>query len=62
MLTSKGWVCIYHERSREVSVSFKTRGGVGVIFINLKGGECNFPIIILVVYQLWALIDSDQIK
>jgi hypothetical protein len=43
VLTSKGCVCIFHESSREVSVSFKTRGGVGVIFINLKGGECNFP-------------------
>jgi len=28
---------------REVSVSFKTRGDVIVILINLRGGECNFP-------------------
>jgi hypothetical protein len=44
VLTSKGCVCIFHESSREVSVSFKTRVGVGVIFINLMGGECNFPL------------------
>jgi len=43
VLTSKGCVCLFHKNSREVSVSFKTIGNVGVIFINFRGGECNFP-------------------
>ena len=44
VLTSKGYVCLFHENSREVSVSFKTKEGVCVIFINLRGGGCNFPL------------------
>jgi len=43
MLIVKGGVCLFHKNLKEVSVSFKIRGGVGVILIDLKGGECNFP-------------------
>lgn len=42
VLTSKGCVCLFHENSKEISVSFKTIGDLGVIFINLRGSECNF--------------------
>jgi len=34
--------------AREVSVSFKTRGGVSIIFIELGGGEYNF------LFFLWC--------
>jgi hypothetical protein len=37
--------CLLYESLREVSVSFETRGGVGVVLINLGGCECNFPLI-----------------
>jgi hypothetical protein len=41
-VNSKGGVCLFKENLREVNVSFKTTGGVSVIFIDLEGGECNF--------------------
>jgi len=37
----KGNVCLFDENLREVSVYFKTRGGVIAILIELRGGECN---------------------
>jgi len=43
VLIDKGDVCLFHKNLREVHVSFKIRGGVNVILINLKRGECNFP-------------------
>jgi len=43
VLEEKGNICLFDENSREVSVSFKTRGDVIVILINLRGGGCNFP-------------------
>jgi len=45
VLIVKGSVCQFDENLREVSVSFKTRGDVSVILIDLRGGECNFPFI-----------------
>lgn len=45
VLANKGCDCLLYENLREVNVSFETRRGVSVIFINLSGGECNFPII-----------------
>jgi len=38
-----GGVCLFDRNLREVNVSFKTRGGLTIILINLRGGECNFP-------------------
>jgi len=35
-------ICLFDENLREVSVYFKTRGGVIAILIELRGGECNF--------------------
>ena len=43
MLEVEEGVCLFDENSREVSVSFKTRGDVSVILINLREGGCNFP-------------------
>jgi hypothetical protein len=45
VLIEKGGVCLFKKNLREVCVSFKTKGGVPVILVNLKGGECNFPYI-----------------
>jgi len=42
-VTTKGGICLLNENIREVIVCFKTIGGVSVIFIDLGGGECNFP-------------------
>jgi hypothetical protein len=38
VLIVKGGVCLFNKNLREVSVSFKTRGDVSVILINLRGG------------------------
>jgi hypothetical protein len=46
VLRDKGSVNLFYENLREVSVSFKNRGGVSVILINLRGGDCNLPFII----------------
>ena len=46
MLVYKGVVCLIDENLREVSVSFKTRGSVSVIWLKLKGGEYNFCFIL----------------
>jgi hypothetical protein len=43
VLRDKGSVNLFYENLREVSVSFKNRGGVSVILINLRGGDCNLP-------------------
>ena len=42
VLTKNGGVCLFVENLREISVHFKTKGGVSTILINLRGGECNF--------------------
>jgi len=42
----EGCVYPFDENLGEVNVYFKTRGGVDTILIELRGGECNFPIII----------------
>jgi hypothetical protein len=42
VLVEKGDICAFDKNLREVSVSFKTIGGVGVILIDLTGAECNF--------------------
>lgn len=44
MLIVKGGVCQFDENLREVSVNFKTRRDASVILIDLRGGECNFPL------------------
>jgi len=44
VLIDKGDVCLFHKNLRKIHVCFKTRGGASVFLINLKGGECNFPI------------------
>ena len=41
-VTTKGGVCLLNENLREVIVYFKTRGDVSVIFIDFRGGGCNF--------------------
>jgi len=43
VLRVRGGVCLLDENLREVNVRFKTKGGVSVISIDLKGGDCNFP-------------------
>jgi hypothetical protein len=45
VLIEKGGVCVFDENLREVNVCFKTRGGVSAILVNLRGGECNLPIL-----------------
>jgi hypothetical protein len=52
MLMEKGGVCLFDNNLREVNVSFKTRGSVSVILVNLKGGVCNFPLNLIVQF-LW---------
>jgi hypothetical protein len=42
VLIEKGGVCVFDKNLREVSVSFKIRGGVSVILLYFKGGDCNF--------------------
>jgi hypothetical protein len=44
VLREKGSVNLFYKNLREVSVSFKNRGGVNVILIDLKGGDCNLPL------------------
>jgi len=44
VLTKKGCACLFYENLREVSVSFETRGGISVVLIKLRGGECNLPL------------------
>jgi len=49
----EGCVYPFDENLGEVNVYFKTRGGVDTILIELRGGECNFPIIIwLEIYDI----------
>jgi len=38
----EGCVYPFDENLGDVNVYFKTRGGVGTILIELRGGECNF--------------------
>jgi len=47
VLIENGGVCLFKKSLREVSVSFKIRGGVSVILVNHRGGVCNFPLILL---------------
>jgi hypothetical protein len=42
-LNRKGYVSLFYENLREVSVNFKIKGGVSVIYIDFRGGECNYP-------------------
>jgi len=49
-LMEKGGVCVFDENLREISVCFKTRRGISVILVNLRGDECNFPVKILIIY------------
>jgi len=41
VLTKEEGVCLFVENLREVSVHFKTRGGVSAILINLRECECK---------------------
>jgi len=41
-----GCIYIFDENLGEVNVYFKTRGGVGTILIEFRGGECNFPLLL----------------
>jgi hypothetical protein len=41
LLREKGSISLFCENLREVSVSFKSKGGVSVFLIDLKGGWCN---------------------
>jgi len=43
VLDRKGGICLFKQQIREVSVKFKTKGGVSVIYKYLRGGECNLP-------------------
>jgi len=47
VLMKKGDVCLFDENLREVGVYFITRGGVSVNLMELRGGECNFLLILL---------------
>jgi hypothetical protein len=38
----KGGVCLFDENLRKVNVSFQIRGGVSVVVIDIRGGDCNF--------------------
>jgi hypothetical protein len=38
----KGGVCLFDENLRNVNVSFQIRGGVSVVLIDIRGGDCNF--------------------
>jgi len=46
MLREKGSVNLFYKNWREVNVNFKNRGGVSVILINYRGGDCNLPLIL----------------
>jgi hypothetical protein len=43
VLEEEEGVCLFDENLREINVSFKIRGDVSVILINLRRGRCNFP-------------------
>jgi hypothetical protein len=43
VLREKGSVNLFYKNLREVSASFKNRGDVNVILIDLGGGDCNLP-------------------
>lgn len=42
----EGRFCLFDKNLKEADVSFKTRDGVKVILKNLRGGDCNFSLIL----------------
>jgi len=48
VLMKKGGACVFDENLREVRICFKTRGGVSVILVNLRGGEFNLPLYLFI--------------
>lgn len=51
---------VFDENLREVNVSFKTRGGVFVILIELGGGECNFPLLKTCLTLLTSTLEIER--